>query len=278
MEPKSFLAVFAQPEDEFFGTAGIYRRYADQGINTALICATRGEVGEISDPSLATPETLGQVRERELRDACQIMGIADLSFLDYRDGTLAQADEVEAVGRIVYHMRRLRPQVVVTFDAKGGYGHPDHIAIHKLTISAFHKAGDPTCYPEQLQAGLQPYAPQKLYLTALPVSYGRLLREQLLVQGVEYRPGGNAATIPVEQMGTPDEDVTTVITLSDREFEAKRAAMQAHRTQMSPSSFMRHISPEAFRNWRGTEHFVLLYPLRDTGAGIEHDLFEDVEL
>lgn len=278
MDQKCILAAFAHPDDECFGTAGILRRYADQGIKTALICATRGEVGEISDPALATPETLGQVREQELREACRIIGISDLSFLDYRDGMLAKADEVEAVGRIVRQMRRLRPQVVVTFDAKGGYGHTDHIAIHKLTISAFHKAGDPTCYPEQIREGLPPYAPQKLYLTALPVSAGRALREQLQAMGVEYRPGGNAATIPVEQMGTPDEEITTVIPLTDREFETKRLALLAHRTQMNPSSFVNRMSPEAFRSWRGAEHFVLVSPPRNAAEGIEDDLFEGVTL
>src|SRR5919201_4041473 len=106
---------------------------------TALVCATRGEEGEISDLALATPETLGQVREQELREACRIIGIEDLSFLDYRDGSLAQADPREATGRLVRQIRRVRPQVVVTFDVNGGHRPRRHMAIHRLTLPAFQQ-------------------------------------------------------------------------------------------------------------------------------------------
>jgi N-acetyl-1-D-myo-inositol-2-amino-2-deoxy-alpha-D-glucopyranoside deacetylase len=108
MEQQCLLAAFAHPDDEAFGTAGVFRKYRDEGARTALVCATRGEEGEISDPALATPETLGQVREQELREACRIIGVEDLSVLDYRDGSLAQADPTEATGRLVRQIRRVR--------------------------------------------------------------------------------------------------------------------------------------------------------------------------
>jgi LmbE family N-acetylglucosaminyl deacetylase len=273
MDERCLLAVFAHPDDEAFGVAGIFRRYADQGVRTALVCATRGEEGEISDPALATPATLGQVREGELRDAAAIMGVDDLTFLDYRDATLARADRREAVGKVVGAIRRLRPQVVVTFDAKGGYGHPDHIAIHRLTVEAFHQAGDPACYPEQLGGGLEPFAPQKLYIVALPRARMRAVRERMRAQGVELRPGGNAATIPIEEMGVPDEQITTTIPLSDRELDAKLRTMRAHRSQMKPDSPLNRLPPDAVREWLGTERFVLLYPEGAPGNGAEHDLF-----
>lgn len=278
MEQKCFLASFAHPDDEAFGVAGLFRGYADSGIRTALICATRGEEGEISDPALATKDTLGQVREQELREACRIMGVEDLTFLDYRDGSLGKADPSEVEGRIVRVMRRLRPQVVVTFDKQGGYGHPDHIAIHARTVGAFHKAGDARCYPEQIAEGLQPYAPQKLYVTALPVSGMRAFREKLREQGVDFRPGGAMATIPIERMGTPDDEVTTAVPLNEREIDAKLAAMLAHRTQMDPRSPMSKMSRDDFRDWRGVEHFVQIYPEGAPGGQQEHDLFAGVRL
>ena len=107
MEQRCLLGVFAHPDDEVM-IAGAYRQYRDAGARTALICATRGEEGEISYPELATHENLGQVREQELRRACEIMGVQELSFLDYHDGRLANADPVEATGRIVRQIRRQR--------------------------------------------------------------------------------------------------------------------------------------------------------------------------
>ncbi len=272
------MAVFAHPDDEVFGTAGVLRRYKDEGARTALIMATRGEAGKISDPSLATPETLGQVREQELREACRIMGVDDLSFLDYRDGILAQADQDEATGRIVRHIRRLRPQVVVTFDANGGYGHPDHMAIHRLTVAAFHKAGDPSCYPEQREEGLEPYAPQKLYATAFARSVWRTLREQAEATGRSFRPGGSAATLPFQEMGTADERITTTIVLDDHELATKLRARDVHRTQLSPDTASSQLSEDRLRAWLGTEQFVLLYPPGLPGNGGEHDLFAGVRL
>lgn len=279
MEQRCLLAAFAHPDDEAFGTAGVFRKYADEGVTTALICATRGEEGEISDPTLATRETLGRVREQELRAACAIMGVADLSFLDYHDGRLAQTDEVEATGRLVRQIRRLRPQVVITFDANGGYGHLDHIAIHRLTVAAFQQAGDPSCYPEQIAEGLPAYAPHKLYFTAFARSAMRRMREQMASgHGAAFQPGGDRATIPLEEMGTPDELITTVVTLDERQYEAKLRAMQAHRTQMDPRNPIGSLPPEAMRAWLGTERFVRAYPSGPTGDGVENDLFAGVHL
>jgi LmbE family N-acetylglucosaminyl deacetylase len=276
VDEKCFLAVFAHPDDESFGVGGILRAYSDRGIKTALICATRGEAGEINDPSLATSETLGAVREEELRAACAMMGVADLTFLGYVDGTLAAAPREEAVGKIVHEIRRLRPQVIATFDANGGYGHTDHIAIHHFTTEAFKLAGDPSAYPEQLTGGLEPYAPRKLYYVANPRSMMVGVRDELLKMGIDFVPGGSAATIPLELMGTPDEDITTVVVLDERSFETKIAAWHAHRTQVDPNSFLEKLDPVATRQWRGTERFVRAFPPMGRDEPRETDLFEGI--
>ena len=278
MEQQSVLAVLAHPDDEAFGVGGALKMYADRGASTALVCATRGEQGEISDPVLATPETLGAVREAELRDSCRILGIGDLSFLDYRDGHLAQADRAEAVGRLVRHIRRLRPQVLVTFDANGGYGHLDHIAIHEITGQAFAAAPDRAAYPEQLAEGLEPYAPQKLYYVAAPRGAMAKISEQLVAMGVDFRPGGDAATIPLEQMGTADEEITTVIPLDDAAYEAKRAAWAAHRTQNPADGPFARLPEAAQRDLWGTERFVRAAPPAVQGQPIEDDLFAGISL
>jgi LmbE family N-acetylglucosaminyl deacetylase len=139
---------------------GTLLKYGQAGVETGLICLTRGEVGEISDPALATPETLGEVREGELRAVAQALGVQHLWFLGYRDSGMAgtaenqnsrsllQANPAEVIGKIVAVIRAFRPQVVVTFDETGGYGHPDHIAAWQHTTSAFSVAADLAQYPE----------------------------------------------------------------------------------------------------------------------------------
>ncbi len=150
-------------------------QYSTLGVETGLVCATRGEVGEIADPALATPENLGQVREEEMRLAAEVLGVRNLWFLDYRDSGMAgtpenedprafvRASSAEVVGKLVAIIRQFRPQVLITFDESGAYGHPDHIAIYRHTTSAFHAAADAVQYPELGPA----HAVSKLY-------YGRV--------------------------------------------------------------------------------------------------------
>ncbi len=261
LEHKCILAVYAHPDDELFSVAGTFRKYCDVGVKTALICATRGEKGKISNSALATSETLGEVREQELQEACRIIGIQDLTFLDYRDGELAYADEVEAVGRIVFHIRRLQPEIIVTFDANGDYGHPDHIAIHRLTVSAFQQAGDSNQYSEQLRNGLRPHQPKKLFAHAMAWSIMRKVYKQARIEGASFSPGGDTATIPVHQMGTPDEEITTIISLDRWHLAAKMAAMQAHRSQLDSDSPFYSFPQGAIREWLEMERFKHLYPL-----------------
>lgn len=251
------MGIWAHPDDEAFGSAGTMARATGTGHPVAIVCATRGEEGEIADPVLATRENLGQIRERELRNACAAVGVTDVSFLDYHDGRLAEADTNEAVGRIVYHLRRFRPDVVITFAANGGYGHVDHMAIHRLTLSALEAAADPARYPEH---GLPPHRVRKVYYGAMPRERIVQMREEALKQGRDFTPGGNAATIPFEQMGTPMADITTFVTLNDAEFEAKLRAMAAHATQMPADSPWASATPEQLREFMGREVLQLAPP------------------
>ena len=159
---RRLLAVMAHPDDEVFGCGGALARYAAEGAKVTLICATRGEAGEISDPSLANRDDLGRVREQELRAACDVLGIGEPFVFGYRDSGMAgtpdnehpralcRADRHELVGHIVKIIRQARPQVLLTFDPNGGYGHPDHIAIHHASREAFFAADIGSMFPEQL--------------------------------------------------------------------------------------------------------------------------------
>jgi LmbE family N-acetylglucosaminyl deacetylase len=266
-KPLTLMAVFAHPDDESFGTGGTLARYgADPEVRVILICATRGEAGEISDPRLATPERLGEVRERELRCACDALEVDSLYFLDYRDsgmaGTvdninplaLAMADFDEAVGKLVYHIRRERPDVVVTFDQTGGYGHPDHVAIHYQTKAAFTAAGDPARYSEQIAAGLAPYRPHKLYYTAIPRRFFESLALKLQELGMADHPQVKAFL--AEPLGLPDEACTTDIDVRDY-WQAKYAAWQCHATQLKPDSIFATLPPELMGDLQGWECFQL---------------------
>ena len=170
---RTVMAVLAHPDDESFGTAGTFAALTRAGARAVLVCATRGDVGEISDPSLATAETLADVREWELHCSAEALGAEPPIILGYRDSgmagsaenehelALAVAAPDEVTGRVVRLVREHRPDVLVTFDPNGGYGHPDHIAIHKAATRAYREAGDPSCYLEQL-GELAPHSPGRL--------------------------------------------------------------------------------------------------------------------
>src|SRR5512136_793212 len=240
--PLTLMAVFAHPDDETFGIGGTMARYgADPDVRVVLVCATRGEAGEISDPKLATPDRLGEAREQELRCACGLFGVDALHFLGYRDsgmaGTpenrdpraLAMSDGGEVVRRIVAHIRRERPDVVVTHDETGGYGHPDHVAVHRHTKAAFAAAGDPNQYPEQIAAGLAPYRPKKLYYTAIPRRFFLAVAAKMREMGLAEHP--RVKRFMAEPFGLPDEACTTDIDVHDF-WGTKREALQCHATQL----------------------------------------------
>jgi LmbE family N-acetylglucosaminyl deacetylase len=274
MDKRRLLAVYAHPDDEMICVAGTLRKCADERIETALLYATRGEAGAISDPALATPETLAEVREREMRAACAILGVRHLTFLGYSDGEVGRADEVEAIGRIVEQLRRFRPHVVVTFDENGLYGHPDHLAVHRLTVKAFRQSGDGLRYPEQVRAGLIPFEPHKLYASTVPRSVFRRLREQAEAEGREFAPGGATATLPFESMGVPDDAIAVDVALDRWQLEAKIAAIRAHRTQLFPDAPYNPDRGKSAYRWLGRECFQRILP---SGGPIrEADLFSGV--
>lgn len=138
------MCILAHPDDESLGTGGILAKYAVEGVQTSVITATRGQRGWPGDPAKNPgPEVLGQIREAELHAATSALGVQELILLDYMDGELDQADWGTAVAQIAHHIRRLRPQVVVTFDPFGAYGHPDHIAISQMAAAAIVAAAAP---------------------------------------------------------------------------------------------------------------------------------------
>jgi N-acetyl-1-D-myo-inositol-2-amino-2-deoxy-alpha-D-glucopyranoside deacetylase len=146
--PHDLLLILAHPDDESFLAAGTVARLADAGRPAGLVCATRGEAGALGDPPLATRDTIGRVREGELRDACAVLGMTLVALLDYEDRRLAEADPAEVRSTLVTLLRRERPRVVVTFDPNGVNGHPDHVAVSRFALDAVVAAADARWSPE----------------------------------------------------------------------------------------------------------------------------------
>ncbi|PKB73772.1 MAG: hypothetical protein BZY75_00030 [SAR202 cluster bacterium Io17-Chloro-G7] len=269
------LNVFAHPDDEGFGSGGVLAMLTARGARVIMVCATNGEVGEISDPSLATPDNLGQVRQEEMRRAGEVIGATDLRFLDYRDSgmdgtednnhpdSLNQAAPEEVVEKIVALIRAFRPDVVMTHDPTGGYGHPDHIAIYRHTDHAFRVAGG----PEFPNAG-EPWTPSLLYYVCFPRSNFKKIWETMLELGIKPP----FASEILDKVGSPDQDVTTVVDASSH-VDTKIASLECHRTQIDVGGPFERLPQDYMREIMGTEYFTLAaYPPGDANA----DLFAQV--
>ncbi|HEV8632938.1 MAG TPA: PIG-L family deacetylase [Chloroflexota bacterium] len=279
----TLMAVYAHPDDEAFA-GGVLARYAQQGVRTVLVTTTGGEAGEISDPTFATQENLGEVRAAELAEAARVLGIHRTLALGYRDSGMAgtpenddprslhRADPDEATGRLVAVIRAERPQVLITHNEQGDYGHPDHVKTHRVVVAAFAAAGDPARFPEAGPA----WAPSKLYIGAFPRSgmarWAESLRELGIEPPIANREFKDTEGRPVE-FGTPDELITTEVDVADF-VDLKRQAMLAHRTQFGPEHFLMKIPAEHFGRIWTTEWFRLLVGQRggDPDAH-ERDLF-----
>jgi mycothiol conjugate amidase Mca len=275
--------VHAHPDDECLSTGGVLARYGAEGINTVLITATGGEEGEIVVPDMDTPEN--HTRLRELRDgelACAVtaLGIGTLERLGYRDSgmdgaeannhpeSLHLADKDVALGRLVALVRRYRPQVLVSYDERGGYGHPDHIACHQITVAAFDAAGDPSRYPE---AGA-PWTPLKLYYTAFPrqevYRAWTIMRERGMPTPLDD-PEFDASRFTVE-----DTRITTTVPIH-KYLPQKQASIDCHVTQIRKDSPFLAMPDDLAYDLFGVEHFIRVASRVDLPpfAGREDDLF-----
>ncbi|MSP78596.1 MAG: N-acetyl-1-D-myo-inositol-2-amino-2-deoxy-alpha-D-glucopyranoside deacetylase [Dehalococcoidia bacterium] len=272
------LFIFAHPDDESFTCGGAMAKYAAAGHSVHLVCATRGEVGEISDPALATPETLGHVREQELRRACRTVGAAEPVFLDYRDSGMMgtppntdarafyQAPPAKVVERLTSIIRRLRPVVVVTFDELGGYGHPDHITIHKHATAAFFAAGRPDSFPHQIDGSVQAWAPSKLYYSSIPQRQWSRLIEAGKALGIE----APAFLADFNRSSLPDETVRTEIDVTEF-LDVKQQAILSHKTQINPNNPFTNLPEALMRQFQGVEFYQQVFPGYADG-GTETDL------
>jgi len=259
------LCVLAHPDDESLGMGGTLARYAAEGVETYVVTATRGERGRFGNaverPAL---EVVGKAREKELLAAARELGVRDVAFLDYIDRDLDQAPPAEAIAKIAAHVRRVRPQVVITFGPEGAYGHPDHIAISQLTTAALVSAADPQ-YGGAVNG--QAHRVSKLYFMAWTkqkwAAYQAAFRKvTTLVDGQERQAAP-----------WPDWAITTVID-TRAHWPAAWRAICCHETQMALFSQLENISEEHHGFLWGTQEYYRAFSLVNGGRALESDLFE----
>ncbi len=277
------MSVHAHADDESITMGGLLATCADRGIRTANICCTDGKLASIvaeDMPEEATRPRLAEIRQEELRAACTILGVDEVHFFGYGDSGMWGADSNqspdafwkadinEAVGRLVAHIRRFRPHVVVTYDGVGGYGHPDHIQTHRVTLLAVEAAHMRSLYED---AG-EPWRVQKLYYTSIPLSFLRKAAEMAKEAG---RPPPFGVENPEDlPFVTPDEWISTTVDIRNA-VRRKRQALVAHHSQIAPDWPMLAIPEEVNIEHFGTEAFQLVIsrvpvtlPETDLFAGI----------
>jgi N-acetyl-1-D-myo-inositol-2-amino-2-deoxy-alpha-D-glucopyranoside deacetylase len=272
------LAVLAHPDDETFGMGGTLAMYSRRGVDVYLVCATRGEVGEVSAEQLEGFNSVAELRESELRCAAGLLQLAGVFFLDYRDSgmpgsldnnhplALANTPLPEVAAKVVVFIRQLKPQVVLTFDPIGGYRHPDHIAIHQATVMAFKEAGNPGF----ARGELPPYQAQKLYFHVMPKKMLRMAVRLMPLLGRNPHKFGRNGDIDLVSIVAVDFPVHASIDYTS--VSTIRAQAAACHNSQGGTGMTRGIQGWLTRLAGEHENFMRAYPEPGNGRK-EKDLF-----
>jgi N-acetyl-1-D-myo-inositol-2-amino-2-deoxy-alpha-D-glucopyranoside deacetylase len=255
---RPLLAIFAHPDDETFSAAGTMAAAIARGVPVTVISATRGEAGESAIAGLDDPERLGIVREREFGEAMRQIGVSDVRLLGYRDSGMAGSPSAEhprafirvpvesAATDLVWHIRSVRPHVILTFGPEGLYGHPDHLHMHHVALRAIQLAADPS---HNGRATAESWQTPVVYFVAFP-------REDMLA--LFDRPNSPLSSLPEDaraNLGTPRSQITHRINIESWR-DSKRAAIASHRTQTAEGGPLAGIPPEVIERQLSTEYFV----------------------
>ena len=262
------LAVFPHPDDETLGLGSTLARYSAEGVETYLICATRGERGwfesEGPDPGLAA---VARIREAELRCAAEHLGIQEVNFLDYIDGDVDQADPVEIIGKLVSHIRRIKPHVVVSFGPDGAYGHPDHIALSQFINGALVCAADRNFVDVKVQS---PHRVLKFYYMVDSFEIVKIANEAF--GGISMDIDG----VTRRHVGWADWEITTWLD-NNKYLDKVQKAMLCHKSQLSGYNPIPEWSLAELARIFGTGHFYRAFSLVNGGRNVETDLFEGLK-
>jgi N-acetyl-1-D-myo-inositol-2-amino-2-deoxy-alpha-D-glucopyranoside deacetylase len=236
---KTLIFFGAHPDDESFGMGATLAQYAISGVKVYYVCSTGGEEGTVDPQFMKGYDTVKQLRQAELKCAAKELGLAGVVYLGYYDSgmrgsesnklpdALAMAPIDEVAGRMVKIMRELKPDVVITHDAGGGYGHPDHVATHDATVKAFYAAGDPAQYPASGPA----FQPSKLYFGVRPRGLSKMMVRLMPIFGQDPRHFGRNKDIDLTRMISVEYPVHAVISLSKQAIDIRNKAAACHASQ-----------------------------------------------
>jgi N-acetyl-1-D-myo-inositol-2-amino-2-deoxy-alpha-D-glucopyranoside deacetylase len=276
------LVVVAHPDDETFGMGGTIAYYASLGVEVYLICATRGEAGEVDADRMQGYKSIAELREYELSCAAKVLGIKHIHFMGYRDSGMAgsadnqnpkaliQAPVEKVASEILEQMRAIQPQVVLTFDPIGGYMHPDHIAVHKATQKAFEGAKT----PELINREIPIHNPQKLYYHVMPHGIMKLAIKVMPLFGKDPRKFGKNGDIDLTAIMNTDFPVHARIHYKN--VAQKRDEASACHASQGGDRRSGYIINWLLRQFSSVESFMHAYPPGEKGH-IEKDLFEGVK-
>jgi LmbE family N-acetylglucosaminyl deacetylase len=285
---KRLLISFAHPDDETFGLGGLIARYASEDVEVNLICATNGDAGTVSPEMLEGYCSVADLRLAELECAVQKLGVSRVFRFDYKDsgmmGDITNQDPAclwynwqhkpdEVTGRIVKVIREVRPQVVITFNEYGGYGHPDHIAMQRATRDAFFLAGDAAYECD----GLAPYKPQKLYYSRFPTLALRFDVLIMRLTGKDPKRAGRNQDIDLLAILEHVQPEHTSITVG-KYRKVWRDANVCHASQLQGALQGNHLT-RAIRWWQSRKQSLTrIYPVPDREMDDQHDLFGGTDL
>jgi N-acetyl-1-D-myo-inositol-2-amino-2-deoxy-alpha-D-glucopyranoside deacetylase/mycothiol S-conjugate amidase len=284
MNKQQTLVFFgAHPDDEAFGAGGTLAQYAAAGVKVYYACATRGEAGESAPEFLKGYASMGDMRWAELECSARTLGLAGVIHIGYRDsGMTGSKDNTnpealivspvdEVAGRMVKIIRDLRPEVVVTFDPIGGYRHPDHIAVHKAAVKAFHAAGDGKQYPD---AGI-PFQPQKLYYSIFSRRFLKIAVKMMPLFGQDPRHLGVNKDINLAGLVEEYFPINAVIHLTSQSKETGAMASACYKSQLGGTPRRSFLFRLAEKVSRRNDLFTRAYP-PVAGGKKERDLFEGI--
>ena len=277
---KKILAVLAHPDDESCGLGGTLALYAQRGYETYYVCATRGEAGSADEEFLKGFKDTAEMRTDELNRAAKELGLKEVHFLGYRDSGMpgmeanqhpdAQINHPieEVAGRVVKHIRAIKPDVVITFDPIGGYKHPDHIHIHKATVLAFANADDETFYPEHGEG----FKPQALYFQVFPRGFLRAMTRLMPLFGKDPTKWGRNGDINLKELAEVDFPVHVRLNIRSVS-DIKRKAGEQHASQ-GGIQMRRGLMGFVTKVFGEREDFMQAYPPVTDGFQRKNDLFE----